>query len=76
MIDDREVAVLGEGEIFGEMGLLDHEPATATVTALSPMRVLVLNSQEFGGMLRSAPSTMEKVMRTLSARLRAAQATD
>lgn len=74
-IDGREVAQLGEGEVFGEMGQIDKQPATATVTARTPMRVLVLGSQEFGGMLAKAPSTADKLLKTLTARLRAAQTT-
>src|SRR5574341_389137 len=30
----REVAVLGEGECFGEMAILDNEPRSASITAL------------------------------------------
>lgn len=37
------LAQCGPGEIFGEIGFLDGEPATATVTALDPVSALEIN---------------------------------
>jgi CRP/FNR family cyclic AMP-dependent transcriptional regulator len=37
------LAQCGEGEIFGEIGFLDGEPATATVTAVEPVTALEIN---------------------------------
>src|SRR5258706_16452203 len=31
------LAMLGPGDFFGELSVLDHKPRTATVTALTPM---------------------------------------
>ena len=72
-IDGRQIAELTEGDVFGEMGLIDHEPASATVVAETPMAVLVLDAREFGGMLAEAPSTMQKLLAVLTKRLRTAQ---
>jgi hypothetical protein len=38
-----EIARVGEGEFVGELALLTDTPRCATVTALTPMRVLVLD---------------------------------
>lgn len=40
---DREVARLGPGEFFGEMAVLASTRRTATVTAATPMTILVLD---------------------------------
>ena len=42
-----EVAHLAAGDFFGEIGILLSEPRTATVTADTPMRLLVLFAQNF-----------------------------
>ena len=72
-IDGKRVADLDAGEVFGEMGLLEHEPCSATVVAETPMAVLVLDAREFGGMLAEAPSTAQKLLTILSHRLRMSQ---
>jgi CRP-like cAMP-binding protein len=46
--------VVGEalpGELVGELGVLDHTVRTATVTATTPMRVLVMNPREIYSLL-------------------------
>lgn len=43
----RQLATLGPGEVFGEIGLLERIPRTATVTAVSPSRLLRIEGQVF-----------------------------
>jgi CRP/FNR family transcriptional regulator, cyclic AMP receptor protein len=38
------VASLGPGDVFGEMGVLEHELRTATIVASSPMRLIRLTN--------------------------------
>ena len=51
MSDDegREVilAILGQGEFFGEMGLIDEAPRSATVIAIEPCELLTINKMDF-----------------------------
>ncbi len=65
---------LGPGQFFGEMSLLDGAPRSATVEASTPMRLLVIGQREFGGLLTEVPSVAKRIMRTLSQRLREADA--
>ena len=73
-IDDEPVALIGPGDVVGEMAVLEHEPRVATVTAWSPVDALVFSTQEFDSVLDHVPAVTMRVMRTLSQRLRAVQA--
>lgn len=65
---------LGAGDFFGEMSLLDGGPRSATVEAATPMRLLVIGQREFFALLAEAPLISKCIMRTLSQRLRSADA--
>jgi len=65
-----KVTDLGPGDVFGELALLDGGPRTATVTAETPMRLLVIGQREFGGVLDEVPGLAYKLMGTLAQRIR------
>ena len=67
----REVAVLGPGEIVGELGLLRDEPIGATVTTLTPVIAFVGNRREFFSLLDVAPVVQLRVLSTAVQRLTA-----
>jgi CRP-like cAMP-binding protein len=50
----RVLRRMGEGESFGEIGLLSGVPRTASVTALTPGRLLVLDRETFLGLVAEA----------------------
>jgi CRP-like cAMP-binding protein len=64
----RKVKSLANGAFFGEMALVSSLPRNATVTALSPVRVLVVHEQAFRGLLRNSPGIQLKVLQTLADR--------
>lgn len=70
--DNRKVASLGKGQYFGELSLLDRGPRTASVTADTDMRVLVLGQREFLGVLDDVPGLSYKILRIMAHRLREA----
>jgi CRP-like cAMP-binding protein len=72
-IGDRRIATVGPGEIIGEMALLDKRPRTATVTALEPMRVFVLDPRSFNALL-AEPEIARRLLETEVGRLRVADA--
>lgn len=68
------VATVGRGDVVGEQALLDHGPRTATVVALEPMEVAVFGPREFATLLATFPAVASHVLRSLSGRLRSADA--
>jgi serine/threonine protein phosphatase PrpC/CRP-like cAMP-binding protein len=69
----KTLAVLGRGAHFGEMGLLNQRPRTATVTATRPVHALVLDRAAFNEVLREdtalAAKLLYKLAQILSLRL-------
>ena len=70
--DGREVilSVLGEGEFFGEMALIDDEPRSAHVIAMEDSTLLVLRREDFQGILEHSAGIALALLRELSRRLR------
>ena len=64
---------MGPGSFFGEISLLDGEPRSATVTADTAMRLLVIPRRDFVTLLREVPSLTERMLITLCQRLRNAE---
>lgn len=66
----KRLAVLGPGDMVGELSLLDGEPRSATVRALTDMEVLEISAQDLNRLLRKAPSVRRRLLEALSLRLR------
>lgn len=69
---DFILTVLGAGQVFGEMALLESMPRSATVITASSVELLVLHRDDFHRLLNSTPSISRKLMAILSRRLRRA----
>jgi CRP-like cAMP-binding protein len=67
----RKLATLGPGTYFGEIALLSQQPRTATVSALTPLRVLVIADKAFVDLLDEMPELWLKVARSLAERVAA-----
>jgi CRP/FNR family transcriptional regulator, cyclic AMP receptor protein len=63
------IATLGPGDFFGEIGLFEHIPRTATVTAKTPLRFFVLHSQAFWTLLDHEPEVQASILRALAKRV-------
>jgi CRP-like cAMP-binding protein len=70
-IAGRLIATVGPGEIIGEIALLDRQARTATVTALEPMRVFVVDPRGFNSLL-TEPEIARKLLDAEVGRLRVA----
>lgn len=64
---------LGPGDFFGEISLLDGEPRSADVEALTPMTLLAIGHREFWSLLDESPIITRKILRALASRLREAE---
>jgi len=67
---ERLVAVVGPGELLGELSAIDSEPRSATATALEPLDVHVLTSDEFVALLEKNPAATLGILRSVIGRLR------
>jgi CRP/FNR family transcriptional regulator, cyclic AMP receptor protein len=65
----RKINTLGPGDFFGEIALVSREPRTATVTATSPVRTLVITDRSFRRLLDESPQVKNKVMEAMAMRL-------
>lgn len=72
---NRTLQVLGEGEIFGEMALVDSEPRSASVLAETDCVVVPIGEKQFLFMTSEAPYFALSVMKVLVQRLRSANST-
>ncbi|MCX7156958.1 MAG: cyclic nucleotide-binding domain-containing protein [Rhodocyclales bacterium] len=72
--EGREVilSMLGPGELFGEMGVLDDHPRSATVLAVESSDVVVIGKADFKQCLVENPDVSLFIMRNLTKRLRLA----
>ncbi len=72
--DGRLLARLGTGDCFGEMSLIDFGLRSATVTAETPIVLMVIHTRSFQRLLYDVPALQRKLLVTLSERLREANA--
>ena len=70
--DGREVilAMLNEGDFFGEMSLLDGESRSANVIALEKTKVLTLDRNDFITVVNDYPQIAVQLLKELARRLR------
>lgn len=60
------LALLSDGDFFGEMALLLESPRTATAIADGPLKMLGFFQPDFLGLLETHPRTGNKIMKRLS----------
>jgi len=72
--DGKEVilSILGPGEFFGEMGLIDESPRSASVIGIEPCELLSISKRDFNKCLADSFDMTMAVMRGLVQRLREA----
>jgi CRP/FNR family transcriptional regulator, cyclic AMP receptor protein len=67
--EEKLLAVLGPGEFFGEMALLNGKPRTATATAVEPARCLVIDSRTLEEMVSRNAEIALRLIKKLAMRL-------
>jgi CRP-like cAMP-binding protein len=66
--DGEHVVDLGPGDFFGEMALLEEDRRTATVTATSPMVLIVMSRAGFRAVDRQMPAVHARVTAAIAER--------
>lgn len=67
--DDVVFSIMGPGEVFGELALLGCGRRTASVVAIDPCELLVLERREFLPFLRRHPEASARLLEVLARRL-------
>jgi len=68
-----ELAVLGPGQFFGELSVLDQSPRMAHVVAIEPTVCLALASWDFIKLLERNPKIAVAMLQEMARRLRGAE---
>lgn len=67
--DIVRLAVLGQGDFFGEMAIFERETRSATVRALGNVRLLTVDSKTFLRRIQEDPSLAFRIVKTMSSRI-------
>ena len=67
--DDVKIATLGPGDHFGEIAVVDDAKRNATVTAITPVRVLAIDTISFRRLVRSDAALAEALPTSIADRL-------
>ncbi len=66
---EKTLVVLGPGEFFGEMSILNNNPRSATATVDDPAKLLVIDPKTFEAMVRGNAEIAVRMIKKLAARL-------
>jgi CRP-like cAMP-binding protein len=69
-LNDVSIDIAHPGEIVGEMALIDQNPRSASVVALTAARLARINRRRFLYLIQNTPTFALDVMTVMAARLR------
>ncbi len=67
---DLTLAVMGGGDFFGDLSLLDGRPRSASASALAETVVVTVERSDFTGLLRSRPEASLAILAEIAKRVR------
>ena len=67
---EKVIGKLNENEIFGEMGLIDGQPRSATVRAIENSVMYVITRDNFDILVKENPKALLPILKILTSRLR------
>lgn len=67
--DERKVNSLQEGDYFGEVGIIEGMPSTATVRTATPCKLLSVRAAEFLSALAASPTTVQPLLERIRGNL-------
>jgi len=71
IVDNKEIilAVLGKGDIFGEMALLEDKPRAATAEVYEDCTLLAVNRENFSNLIKDQPDMVVRMATIMSERI-------
>ena len=69
-VDAEPVATFGRGDVFGELSVIDAQPASAFVVARSNCRLLGIDKDSWWAMFKRTPEIAINLMNILARRIR------
>jgi CRP/FNR family transcriptional regulator, cyclic AMP receptor protein len=69
---DKTLVVLGAGDFFGEMAVIDKAERSANAIAMEPSRLIALDEEVFEMHMQTNPKIVKKILKNLTSRLREA----
>lgn len=70
--DESTLAILGRGDLLGELSLIDDKPRSAHATALTNVELIALDRDDFLNGLKEQPCRMQDMLELFAARIRRA----
>jgi CRP-like cAMP-binding protein len=67
--EEKQLAILGPGDFFGEMAILNAKPRTASAEVIEDGKLLVIDAKTFGAMIVSNTEIAVRLIRRLARRL-------
>ena len=68
--EEKTLAVLGPGDSFGEMAVIDKDVRSANAIAMEPSRLMALDEELFEVHVQTNPKIVKKILKILTSRLR------
>jgi CRP/FNR family transcriptional regulator/CRP/FNR family cyclic AMP-dependent transcriptional regulator len=68
--DGARLATLGPGAVVGELSLIDGQPRSATVKALTDLEVLEIDGRDLNKLIKKVPTVVRKLLESMAGRLR------
>jgi len=71
--EGREIVVnlMGPGDCFGEIAMIDGEARSATIVTMEPTQVMTIGRADFTPILNSNPDLMQHLLKLLARKVRA-----
>jgi CRP-like cAMP-binding protein len=69
---EKTLVILGKGEFFGEMAILNNRPRSATATVVEDCKILIFDRETFETMIRNNAEVAIRIIKKLAARLQEA----
>lgn len=69
---EKTLVILGKGEFFGEMAILNNRPRSATATVIEDCKILIIDRETFETMIRNNAEVAIRIIKKLAARLQEA----